>query len=228
MKKGILKSMAVALLIFSAFTSNVWAKEIGTGTVKEGVLGYKNPAEGAEVVCYLNSGEALTIVEETDKYYGLLTVSNELVYVEKDYIEAQKNEVAEDSALNVQISQSSKGEAVVNYAKQFIGLPYRSGGNSLATGVDCSGFTQQVYANFNVSLQRSSRAQYASNGVFVRREELVPGDLVFYGNGSVNHVAIYIGNDQIIHAPVPGQSVCIVPISQRGDARIMGCKRIFN
>ena len=120
------------------------------------------------------------------------------------------------------------GKKVVDYAKQFIGTPYVSGGNNLYTGVDCSGFTKQVYKNFGVNLERSSRSQYASNGYEVSREQLKEGDLVFYGYSNVCHVAIYVGNDQVIHAPVPGKSVCIVPVWQRGDAPIVGYKRIFN
>lgn len=78
-----------------------------------------------------------------------------------------------------------------------------------------------------MKLQRSSRSQYASNGKKVTKDQLQPGDLVFYGyNGSVNHVAIYIGNGQIIHAPVPGKSVCIEPLWQRGCAPIIGYKRV--
>ena len=107
------------------------------------------------------------------------------------------------------------------------GTPYRSGGTSLTKGVDCSGFTQQVFLNFGVKLQRSSRDQYASNGKKVAKAELQAGDLVFYGyNGRVNHVAIYIGNSQIIHSPVPGKTVSIAPLWQRGDAPIIGYKRV--
>lgn len=122
----------------------------------------------------------------------------------------------------------STGEKVVEYAKQFIGTPYVSGGNDLNSGVDCSGFTQQVYKNFGVTLQRRSGDQYDCNGYAVSKEDLKAGDLVFYGYSSVCHVAIYIGDDQVIHAPVPGKSVCIVPLWQRGDAPIIGYKRIFN
>lgn len=120
-----------------------------------------------------------------------------------------------------------QGKQVAEYAKKYVGTPYVSGGNSLTKGVDCSGFVQQVYKHFNINLERCSRHQYASNGTSVTKSELQPGDLVFYGYGSVNHVAIYIGNSQIIHAPTPGKRVCIAPLWQRGDARIIGYKRII-
>lgn len=125
------------------------------------------------------------------------------------------------------VEEVSKGQQVADYALKFLGTPYVSGGNDLNSGVDCSGFTQQVYKHFGINLERSSKSQYSTNGVSVTKEELQPGDLVFYGYGSVNHVAIYIGNGQIVHAPTPGQTVCTAPLWQRGDANLIGYKRIF-
>ena len=93
------------------------------------------------------------------------------------------------------------GEEIVSYAKEYLGGRYVYGGNNLATGVDCSGFTSQVMKHFDIYLERSSRAQYSANGKSVSVSELQPGDLVFYGNdGYINHVAIYAGAGQIIHA----------------------------
>ena len=89
---------------------------------------------------------------------------------------------------------------VVNYALQFLGNPYVWGGTSLTRGADCSGFVQSVLANFGVWVPRVSRQQ-AGAGVAVNSQTLKPGDLVFYGTGGVvNHVAMYIGNGQIVHA----------------------------
>ena len=231
MKKGILKYIVTGFAVFTIFTSNLWAADQNKGLVKENVLAYRDISLNPEVTCYLNAGEELVIVEEKDNYYGVLIEKDEVVYIEKKYLQVQ-NEILVDEPVNKVVVEESqvthKGQEVVNYAKQFIGLNYRSGGTSLTTGVDCSGFTQQIYANFDVSLKRSSREQYASNGKAVNKEELLPGDLVFYGvGGNVRHVAIYVGSDQIIHAPVPGKSVCIVPLRQRGDDPIIGYKRIF-
>lgn len=94
---------------------------------------------------------------------------------------------------------------IVNFALQFNGNPYVYGGTSLTNGADCSGFTQSVYAHFGISLPRSAAAQ-ASAGYEVPFDALEAGDLIFYsGDGGYNitHVAIYIGNSQIIHAQTP-------------------------
>lgn len=87
------------------------------------------------------------------------------------------------------------GEAVVAYAKQFIGNPYVYGGNSLTNGIDCSGFTQQIYGHFGYSLPRTSGAQ-ASSGVRIDYSQHRAGDLIVYPG----HVAILTGDGGIVHA----------------------------
>ncbi len=100
------------------------------------------------------------------------------------------------------------GGSVLGIAKQYIGTPYRWGGTT-PSGFDCSGFTSYVYRQLGVSLPRTSFSQSRA-GTTVSRSELQPGDLV-YGPG---HVGIYVGNGSYIHAPSPGQSVKISPLSQ--------------
>lgn len=238
MKNSKLTRLFVIVGALTFFTTNLWATELGKGLVTENTLAYNTPNQDAMGTAYISEGEELVVVEDIDNYYGILIEDNELVYIEKQYLQIAQVEVATETehikevkkaepVIQVEKQDVHKGREVVEYAKQFIGVPYRSGGTSLTTGVDCSGFTQQIYAKFGISLQRSSRAQYASNGKNVSRADLLPGDLVFYGvGGTVRHVAIYVGNDQIIHAPVPGKTVCIAPISQRGDDPIIGYKRI--
>lgn len=92
-------------------------------------------------------------------------------------------------------SGSGVGSAVVNYALQFVGNPYVWGGTSLTNGADCSGFTQSVFANFGVALPRTS-TQQRSVGYEVSYADAQPGDLICYSG----HVAIYMGNGQIVHA----------------------------
>ena len=95
---------------------------------------------------------------------------------------------------------SVTGSRIASYARQFVGNPYRYGGTSLTNGADCSGFVMSVYAHFGYGLNRTSSAQ-ASNGRAVSISNLQPGDLLFYGSGSgINHVAIYIGGGQVVHA----------------------------
>ena len=115
--------------------------------------------------------------------------------------EAKKNNVtyyAEDSvgtSTNIELANQ-----IVNYALQFVGNPYVYGGNSLTNGTDCSGFTSLVFANFGISLPRSSYSQ-GDVGVYVNPSNRQIGDLVLYGyDGQISHAALYIGNNQVIHA----------------------------
>ena len=88
---------------------------------------------------------------------------------------------------------------ICEYARQFVGNPYKWGGVSLTKGADCSGFTMSVYKNYGVSLPHSSKAQ-AKCGTKIDLSEVQPGDLIFYGGNNIHHVAMYIGGGQIVHA----------------------------
>lgn len=114
---------------------------------------------------------------------------------------------------------SATGSRIASYAQQFVGNPYRYGGNSLTSGIDCSGFTQQVMAKFGYSISRTSSSQ-SGNGRAVSTSNLRAGDLVFYGDGgSINHVAIYIGGGQVVHAsnsaPYPRGGIKISNVNYR-------------
>ena len=113
----------------------------------------------------------------------------------------------------------SNGQAVVNYAAQFVGNPYVYGGSSLTNGADCSGFTMRIFEHFGVSTGRTSRDQ-ASNGKQISLSEIQPGDLLFYASGkTINHVALYIGNGKIIHASTSKTGIIISNAYYRTPAK---------
>ena len=114
---------------------------------------------------------------------------------------------------------SATGSRIVSYAQQFVGNPYRYGGNSLTSGIDCSGFTQQIMAKFGYSISRTSSSQ-SGDGRAVSTSNLRAGDLVFYGDGgSIDHVALYIGGGQVVHAsnstPYPRGGIKISNVNYR-------------
>jgi len=118
-------------------------------------------------------------------------------------------------------SVSSTRANIANTAVQYVGYPYVYGGNSLTGGIDCSGFAQQILAKFGVSLPRTSREQ-ANCGRGISSAEMRPGDLIFYAGsgGTINHVAIYIGNGQVCHASNAKTGIKISSWNYRSPARI--------
>lgn len=122
------------------------------------------------------------------------------------------------SAVPASSAGSSSGNAVANYACQFVGNPYVYGGTSLTNGADCSGFVMSVYAAFGVGLPHSSAAMC---GVGYGVSDMQPGDIICYSG----HVAIYIGNNTIVHASTPESGIKYTsPVNYKP---IIAIRRIF-
>ena len=124
---------------------------------------------------------------------------------------APETEAPETEAPATEESSSSSdlGQQIASYAVQFVGNPYVYGGTSLTNGADCSGFVQSVFANFGIGLSRTAASQ-ASGGTSVSLDSLQAGDLLFYSSsGSIDHVALYIGGGQIVHAANSASGIII-------------------
>lgn len=115
---------------------------------------------------------------------------------------------------------SEMGTAVAEYALQFVGNPYVYGGSSLTNGTDCSGFVMSVYANFGVSLPHSSSADRSQGYAVDGLENAQPGDLICYSG----HVALYIGNGQIVHASTSKTGIIVSNASYK---KVLAVRRIF-
>lgn len=140
----------------------------------------------------------LTYIEDVGGWVHVSLENGTVGYVSAEYVNVH---FGTKDAYTLDELSSTRRMQIVNYALQFVGNPYVWGGTSLTNGTDCSGFVMRVYQNFGYTLNRSSRAQY-SNGVPVSIDSVQPGDLIFYAysNGTIHHVALYIGNGQIVHA----------------------------
>jgi cell wall-associated NlpC family hydrolase len=112
------------------------------------------------------------------------------------------------------------GVAVAQYALQFVGNPYVYGGTSLTNGADCSGFVMSVYANFGVSLPHSSASDRSQGYAVDSLDNAQPGDLICYSG----HVALYIGNGQIVHASNKRTGIIVSNANYR---TILAIRRIF-
>lgn len=170
----------------------------------------------AEVIMTVAKGEKLDVLEE-DGEWVKVDLDGQEVYVFGEYVE-----VSEDLDTALTITEVLYGEGVSDvrvelceYAKQFVGNPYVWGGTSLTKGADCSGFVFSVFAKFGVTLPHYSVSQ-SQEGTKVAIEDVLPGDLIFYSNGKqINHVAIYIGNGQVIHASSPKTGIKISKYNYR-------------
>lgn len=140
--------------------------------------------------------------EEAEAFtYAVSRKSEEAQMTQEVQGNVQQTETTEVSA-----QPASNGQAIVDYACQFIGNPYVWGGTSLTDGADCSGFVQSVFAHFGISLPRTTYDQINA-GVEVSYDQAMPGDLICYDG----HIGIYIGNGQIINAQNPEQGIGISP-----------------
>lgn len=176
------------------------------------------PSTDSEVMTQIPKGEEIEYVEETIDGWVTVSIDGEIAYIASEFVT-----VEEKLATAITMTELLYGEGVsdvrvdlVEYAKQFLGNPYVWGGTSLTKGADCSGFVLSVFKKYGVTLSHSSRAQ-ANEGTKIKTADLKPGDLVFYGNGSgtINHVAIYIGGGQVIHASSPKTGIKISKYNYR-------------
>ena len=177
---------------------------IGYGLVQTGgsTLNVRSgPDTSYSKVTSLSNGAVVTIVGIDNGWYKVKTSGGSVGYVSSEYMITCKDSAGSRGDGTVVAAASSLGQQVVDYAKQFLGVPYVYGGNG-PNSFDCSGFTTYVFRHFGYTLNRTATGQL-SNGVSVSKSELQPGDLVFFKDGGskpVSHVGIYIGGGQFIHA----------------------------
>lgn len=164
----------------------------------------------APVITQVAEGEELEVVEVQDEWVKIM-LDDEEAFVSREYVDISKKLEKAVSMTELKYGQGVSDVRVdlVNYAKQFLGNPYVWGGTSLTNGADCSGFVMSIMKKYGVSLPHHSGSQ-AQYGTTVSLSEALPGDLIFYAkNGTINHVAIYIGNGQVIHASNPRTGIKI-------------------
>ena len=143
--------------------------------------------ESGDIKGYISNDYLITGVDANEKAEAMMAEGKEL-----------------ETAITMTEYRYGKGVTdiqmeICEYARQYVGNPYVWGGTSLTKGADCSGFTLSVYRKYGVSLPHSSKAQ-ANCGTRIDVSEVQPGDLVFYGGKNIHHVAMYIGNGQVVHA----------------------------
>ena len=160
----------------------------------------EQPTQDSKIWTQISNNERYPVTEQLDGWVGI-ELDTSTAYVSTDYVDVRYAlpEAVKFSPLDGNQSLRNK---MVNYGLQFVGNRYVWGGNDPHTGADCSGFVKYVYSHVaGITLPRTSREQ-ARQGTPIKSSQMRPGDLIFYANGggTVNHVAMYIGNGQIVHA----------------------------
>lgn len=187
----------------------------------------EQPSTDSGVYTQVPKGEELEYVETLDNGWVKISIDGEDAYVSAEYVTVEDKL---DTAITM--TELLYGEGVsdvrvdlVEYAKQFLGNPYVWGGTSLTKGADCSGFVLSVFKKYGVKLSHHSGTQ-ANEGTKISTSELLPGDLVFYSDssGTINHVAIYIGGGQVIHASSPKSGIKISKYNYRTPVK---CVRVL-
>lgn len=183
-----------------------------------GPVGEWTAVESGDVTGYVKTEYILTGAEAQTYAENLVTEAQqegkEEAFTYAVSRESEEAQMAQETQENVQQPETtevsaqtaSSGQAIVDYACQFIGNPYVWGGTSLTDGADCSGFVQSVFAHFGISLPRTTYDQINA-GVEVSYDQAMPGDLICYDG----HIGIYIGNGQIVNAQNPEQGIGISP-----------------
>lgn len=135
----------------------------------------------------------------------------ELARMEAERLAALENSSATEDAKDAAVGGDTSllRQQIVDYSMQFLGNCYISGGTSLSGGTDCSGFTCFIYKDFGYTIDRTPAGQYNNAGRTISYSEIRPGDIICYGNGKCTHVALYIGNGQIIHSANSRKGVVI-------------------
>mgnify|MGYP005912847443 FL=1 len=219
------------LMIMNPFTSMA---AIGPGftagtyvaTITSESVNINRNMDSEEVLMTARTGNTYEVLEDLGNGWMKVRVNDTEGYLpvsgNATVKQVTEDEIAEVQQDALESSNSYKRQQVVNYAMQFVGGRYKYGGSDPRTGVDCSGFTRYVLQNSaGISMNRSSGGQ-ASQGVPIGADQMQPGDLLFYGGGrGINHVAMYIGNGQIVHASTERTGITISNWNYRNPVKIV-------
>lgn len=196
---------ALAVSCVALITNTSWAFASERGTVNCNLLNVRvSPNTNCGIVDRMPSGTSFDIIYTDNGWYNIRMANGVTGFVCADYVKKVTDTV---SAAGESITETTV-EEIINDAHSFIGYPY-SYGSAGPNAFDCSGLTSYIFKQQGVYLPRSSYDQ-GQYGTYVEKSNLIPGDLVFFSNRSdrrINHVGVYIGNNEFIHAATSGRGV---------------------
>ena len=211
----------------------------GSGAVNASDLNIRSaPSTDARILGKLDKNETVNILTKTGGAWFKINFEGQIGYVHATYILDSRTDAPQlpkptEPAPGITPSvpmDGTKGQLVVETAKKYLGIPYVYGGSS-PSGFDCSGLVQYVFRELGVSINRVAADQTA-HGTPISKENLQPGDVVFFHNtarySTINHVGIYVGDGNFIHAPQTGDVVKITTLDSGYYARtFVAARRIL-
>lgn len=221
--KKISAAVAALCIAFSAVPTTALAEAASYGIVTASVLNIRQGATTASAIIGQASNGTYVTINWLEPGWARITCDGVEGYVSLDYLKVVEGAMPSRSG-----AVSSRGQAVVELAKQYLGTPYRYGG-AAPGGFDCSGFVYYIYSQLGVTLNRVA-ADQMTNGTWVDKGMLQPGDIVGFKNSSgyINHVGIYAGNGMMIHSPQTGDVVKYESIVTGNYSKRLTCgRRIF-
>lgn len=158
--------------------------------------------------------------ERAQEYKDEIAAAKEAIIERQEQERAEEEKrKAEEAKRKAEEERQAKRQEVVDFALQFEGNPYVYGGTSLTNGADCSGFVMSVFKEFGYELPRVAAAQMEAS-TLKDVKDIEPGDLVFYGDYGIDHVALYIGDGKIIHASTSATGIKISDYDYRQPAAV--------
>lgn len=224
-KAAAVKAVAAAVImvvLISSFASVTFAAGY-CGVVTAGVLNIRTaPNTECEIAGQYTNGTVVDIVGIEGAWYKI-NYNGADAYLSSEYVN-----LIDPSEASRYAAERTKGQRILDIASAYLGTPYVYGGMS-PSGFDCSGFVKYCFGQMGITLGRTAASQTA-HGTYVSKEELIPGDLVFFitDGYSISHVGIYAGNGMMIHSPRPGKRVEYITINSGYYAeRYTTARRIF-
>ena len=213
-------AVVLSAVLVGVVPSVVFADVDGVSAVSDGdveVLSIEDGfSDGADSISAFASALADKTVSEVQGYQEAEVIAQERLEAEAAAEAARKAEEERKAAEEARLEMR---QGIVDFALQFVGNPYVYGGTSLTNGADCSGFVMSVFAEFGYELPRVAAAQCAASEK-KSVADIEAGDLVFYGDGGIDHVALYIGDGKIVHASTAATGIKVSDYDYRAPAAV--------
>lgn len=213
-------AVVLSAVLVGVVPSVVFADVDGVSAVSDGdveVLSIEDGfSDGADSISAFASALADKTVSEVQGYQE---AKAEAEVIAQERLEAEAAAEAARKAEEERKAAEEARQGIVDFALQFVGNPYVYGGTSLTNGADCSGFVMSVFAEFGYELPRVAAAQCAASEK-KSVADIEAGDLVFYGDGGIDHVALYIGDGKIVHASTAATGIKVSDYDYRAPAAV--------